>query len=168
MNESRRRALWRAIKLMLLVLLLAFVYVLLSATRVNTTASFSDASNDKQQSKLVSNINIGETVLRTYQGQRVWITRFSEQQRGRFTDLGAHVERLGGCKNEIEFCVLAASTDRAGINLSFINTEPPQLPSGVTWVGGFVDPTSGAVFDLWGRAYQFSEVKSLEVVLQQR
>lgn len=164
MNEYRRVALWRIIKMMLLMLLLAFVYILLSGSGVNAPHD-GQQSTDEQELAIFDNINNSETVFRLYKGQRVWITRVSEAQRDQFVNLNTHVAATGGCLISADFCVLAANTDRAGINLSFVKSEPPQLPSDIPWVGGFVNPASGAVFDLWGRAYRFSAVASLKVIV---
>ncbi len=156
MNELGKLTLWRIIKVMFLILFVAFVYVLLSGTRVN-------GLYDKQPKKKFGNINIGETVLRTHKGQRVWVTRISEQQRRQYSSVTTQVVTEGGCDPNANLCVLVANTNVAGINISFAKEAPPQLPNNVAWVSGFVNPTSGAVYDLWGRAYRFSEVASLNV-----
>ena len=158
MDEFGKATLWRIIKVMFLILLLAFIYVLLSGTRVSGIA--------EQQSRF-DNIDIGETVLQRLKGQRVWVTRISEQQRSGYATVSSDVVAEGGCAISTDICVLAASTDITGVNLSFSKDEPPQLPSDATWVSGFVNPTSGAVFDLWGRAYRFSGVASLRVVVSE-
>ena len=157
MNDAGKVTLWRIIKVMFLLLLFAFAYVLFSGTRVSSPS-------DQQPQGEFNNINVGETVLRTLQSRRVWLTHISDQQRLGYVEVTPHVISEGGCSSSSDFCALAARTKVAGINLSFTKDKPPQVPNGAAWVSGFVDPTSGAVYDLWGRAYQFSGAVSLKVI----
>ena len=48
---------------------------------------------------------------------------------------------------------LLAQSVYAGLDLSYTLKAPPQIPEEVPWEGGFVDPSSGSVFDLLGRSY---------------
>jgi len=59
------------------------------------------------------------------------------------------------------YCVLAATTNRDGVYLQYTLKEPPQLLVDTPWFGGFVDPDSGAIYDLIGRAYQQNKNKSV-------
>ena len=157
MSELRRLALWRIIKVMFLLLLLAFAYVFFVGVPLSHFF-------DRPVKHIFDNINIGETVLKTHQGQRVWITRFSDTQRRDYRAVSAEVVNSGGCDSNVDYCALAASTDSQGIYITFSQEEPPRLPSDIAWIGGFVNPTSSAIFDLWGRAYKFSSAASLEVI----
>lgn len=157
MSASRKAALSRIIKLMFSLLLLGFLYVLL--------ASFFDSNfSERQQKEEFDNIEFGQPVFRYFKNQGVWISRISQQQRNRYVELSDHVRPDGGCAIDTDICILIAGTDRVGINVIFTDEEPTQLPSNTPWLGGFVDPSSGAVFDLWGRAYQHSSANSLKVL----
>jgi len=58
-------------------------------------------------------------------------------------------------------CVVAAQTDRSGIEIRYTRERPPQLHHSVPWLGGFVNPTTGAVFDLLGRPYTQGEALTI-------
>ncbi len=108
---------------------------------------FMSLSNQAQHKdpQLFSDLISGQTSKRRINGVRVWVSRLDTQQH----------ESLGPnhpCKS-LEFCIIAAEGSGSGLDLVYTLEPPPQLTSAQPWVGGFVDPSSGDVFDLAGRAY---------------
>lgn len=156
---SRRDVLIRAVKGMFAILALAFLFVLLRSLSGPSVISDPAAAFD--------DVQIGQTALRRYQGQRVWATRLSKPQRQQAKELDAVVQDPNlGCPASVTICALSAKTARDGIELMFSQAAPPTLKSGLPWFGGFVDPSSGAVYDRLGRWYKDtgSSAKPLVVV----
>ena len=145
---DKRRVLWGLIRAMLLALLLAFLFVLFR--------SLSGPSNTSSSSQSVfDNVVVGQTALRRSGRQRLWATRLSEPQRAQAKKLGEWlVDASAGCAVEQTLCVVLAETQRSGIDLVYSAKAPKQLPQGAPWFGGFVDPSTGGVFDFMGRAYK--------------
>jgi len=67
-----------------------------------------------------------------------------------------------GCDVNQVYCVLSAATKIDGIHVQYTLQEPSQLPSDTPWFGGFVDPTSGELYDLFGRAYMVNKNKQIQ------
>lgn len=131
------------------LLVLGFIYVLFKG--------LSGAGNSEQStsSDNLADIPIGQTVSRRLEGETVWISRLSEHQKAGLEQIAPFlVDVDSGCASAGDFCILAATGTRDGIRISFSKATPPQLPAGIAWQGGFVDPASGAMFDLLGRAYR--------------
>ena len=130
---------------------LFFLYVLFAGMSVQ------NPSDEAAESGKFTQVLLGQTVLRRVNGHRVWVSRLSAQQQ---TVLNLNnpylVDQITSCV-DLEVCVLSASAARHGLDIVFSKKEPPQLPSKVVWNGGFVDPTSGAVFDLLGRPYRLDK-----------
>lgn len=160
-NLRRRALLSKAVYWMLVLLVLAFVFVLFRSLDTGLTALPSTEKSLKDDS-LFSDIVPGQTALRRVGSLRIWVTRFSDAQRLQAAQLSSLV-KTGGlhCKPESDLCVIAASTNRQGVELRYTRSAPVQLPSGLQWFGGFVDPSNGRLYDLWGRAYAFQNVQSL-------
>ncbi len=94
--------------------------------------------------QLFSDLISGQTSKRRLNGVRVWVSQLNTQQH----------ESLGPnhpCEN-LEFCIISAEGSASGLDLVYSLRPPPQLTSAHPWVGGFVDPSSGDLFDLAGRA----------------
>ncbi len=144
---NKRVVLSRAIRGMLIVLCLAFLFVLFrSLTGPSITAS---------TASVFDNVVIGQTALRRVDRQRVWVTRLSSAQRRQAAELNAMVlDANKGCDSTKALCLINAQSSRAGIELVYLKEAPDQLPSNLVWYGGFVDPVSGGVFDFMGRAYK--------------
>jgi hypothetical protein len=51
-----------------------------------------------------------------------------------------------------------------GVLFSHTERAPPQLPRSVKWYGGFVDPSTGSVFDQLGRAYLMNDQSQKSVM----
>ena len=162
-----RNGLRRLVMLMFAALALAFILVLLGGLGPNRWGSkeFGSAeysSGDSSSNDLVaafSDIAIGETNLRRYQSQRVWVSRLSDAQRQKLTNLKPFLlEPNSGCALQSSVCVLLAATPKQSFEISYSLAPPPQLPSDVPWHGGFVDPTTGVVYDLLGRVYHIADV----------
>lgn len=161
MAINRRLVLGKIIRAMLIILVLAFVLVLFRSLSGPSLTSTSNAAFD--------NVVIGQTALRRLGSERVWVTRLSKLHVRQAQDLDVVVvNSSGGCDPSRVLCVISANSSRSGIDIVYLNEVPAQLPTGVTWHGGFVDPASGGVFDFLGRAYKAvrpsNEVDSLNVI----
>jgi len=144
---NKRVVLSRAIRGMLIVLCLAFLFVLFR--------SLSGPSITASTANVFDNVVIGQTALRRVDRQRVWATRLSDSQRRQAIELNALVlDAEKGCDSSKALCLIHAQSSRPGIELVYLNEAPDQLPSNIAWYGGFVDPVSGGVFDFMGRAYK--------------
>jgi len=152
---NRRNILGQLIRTMLVLMLMAFIYVLLR--------SLGGPSKTSNTGSAFDDVVIGQTTLRRYQGKRVWATRISNAQREQAKLISRLViDSTAGCAIESTVCVLSAATQRSGIDVVFSDQRPAQLPSDAHWYGGFVNPSTGSVFDRLGRAYK--GVKSAIVV----
>lgn len=153
-----RKLLGRLVGAMSAMLAAAFLWVLFSGVFV---AGSSVAHNND-----FSNILPGQTVMRRVNRQRVWVTLISDTQRRKLAQFNeGAVVRGQGCDLTAAVCVISAATARAGIELRFVSEVPTSLAENLPWVGGFVNPNTGAVYDLIGRAYAFqAEARPLSVV----
>jgi len=144
---NRRAALTIAVKAMFVVIAAAFLYVLL-----RSLAGPSLISNPQ---RVFDDVQIGQTALRRFNGERVWATRLTQTQRQNAQELAKLVRNYdSGCLLASKLCVISAKTSLDGIEIMFTESEPPQLRGGTPWFGGYVDPVNGAVYDRLGRAYK--------------
>lgn len=133
---------------MLLVLVLGFLFVLFRSLSGPSITS-SNAQN------AFDNVVVGQTALRRSGKQRLWVTRLSDVQRAQVNELSDWlVDADAGCAVEQVLCIVHAESLRPGIDLVYSAKAPNQLPQKAPWFGGFVDPSSGGVFDFMGRAYK--------------
>lgn len=147
MVMTKRNLLWQAIKFMFVFVAFAFVFVLFR--------SVSGPSLNGSPSVVFDDVAVGQTTLRRNDFQRVWVTRLSDEQRQQAKQLNSLVkDSNSGCHAQVVVCVINASTSRSGIELVFSERHPAQLKGRVLWFGGYVDPTTGGVFDRLGRAYK--------------
>ncbi|MBT8115218.1 MAG: hypothetical protein KJP04_07545, partial [Arenicella sp.] len=103
-----------------------------------------------------SELGVGQTALRRVDGKRVWVTRLSQSQRDKLAAFdSAMVVQTGGCRLATQICAISTDTGRTGVELRFVMDAPVSLQSGLPWAGGFVNPDSGMIYDLVGRAYVF-------------
>ncbi|MEM7358020.1 MAG: hypothetical protein AAF431_02865 [Pseudomonadota bacterium] len=161
MLNQRRASLLRAVKIMFALLGLALFYVLIS--------SLGGEAGRKQQSSSVEfdDIAPGQTVGRRINGQAAWISRISGQQRQDLISLQPYLlDPTSGCPVSVPVCALSASGARDGIQISYSKKAPPQLPRDAAWYGGFVDPASGTIFDLLGRAYRLGRESDQQTMQQ--
>jgi len=143
---TRRDALTKLVKGMFTLLILAFLYVLFR--------SLSGPSILEESNTVFDDVQDGQTVLRRVNGTRVWATRLSASQRSEFAELSSFVyDPDSGCEVSTIICAVLAKTPRDGVEIVFTEPEPAQLVSGTPWFGGFVDPSTGVVYDRLGRAY---------------
>ena len=139
----------RLIKVMFGLLLIAFAYILIVGI------GGSNVSKSQNSDKQFASVAQGQSRLLRLRGERAWLTRLNDVQRDQLSLLDEELSNPdAGCKITVELCAVFSATSQSGINLSFSTTAPPQLPSTFGWFGGFVDPTTGATFDLLGRAYK--------------
>lgn len=145
---DKRRVLWGLIRAMLLALVLGFLFVLFR--------SLGGPSNTSSNAQSVfDNVVAGQTALRRQGKQRFWATRLSEPQRAQAKKLSEWlVDANTGCAIEQVLCIVHAESQRVGIDLVYALKAPNQLPQKAPWFGGFVDPSTGGVFDFMGRAYK--------------
>lgn len=119
----------------------AFLSVLVSGLRGPPEQGIALGSQDAQT---FANLPLGATELRRLNGQRVWVTRLSDQQQRFLGEAHACAART--------YCVILAATERPGVELVFVSERPLQLPTNVAWNGGFVNPSNGSVYDFGGRS----------------
>lgn len=155
MNRERLR---RVVGAMSAILVVAFIWVFFSGL-------FTGSSSVTDHRSL-NNIAPGHTVMSRINQQRAWVTVLSDAQRRQLEQFDdAAVVTTHGCQITEAICVILAATARAGIELRFVDDVPAALPEGLPWAGGFVNPDTGAVYDLIGRAYAFQgEVNPLRVL----
>ena len=142
----QRAQLVRLVKLMFLLLGLGLIFVLLS--------SISGPSNITNPANAFDDVQLGQTAARRVGSTKVWATRLSPLQRQQAKTLNAHIqEPESGCKTEQDVCAVLAATQRSGIDITFTIQAPSQLKPNTPWFGGYVDPSTGELFDRLGRAY---------------
>jgi hypothetical protein len=148
-DRSRREQLKFLVRGMFGLLLLAFVFV--SLRSLNGVES----DNSLHQALSIDQLPLGKTTLRRVDGMRLWITRLSDQQR-RDAALNKPflMDSQTACPPQLDVCALSATAAKYSVDIVFSLKAPPQLPDEANWLGGFIDPTTGAVFDLLGRAYR--------------
>lgn len=150
------------VKTLFILLGISFTYVLfvgmggqVTSKPVNHASQFSD-------------LTLGQTTPRRVADQLVWVTRLNAQQREQLIQSQEQlINPQSGCDSQLAFCVLSAATARHGVNITYSKMPPPQLPGNANWIGGFVDPSSGATFDLLGRAYRLgrdSDAQTMQIV----
>ena len=144
----RKRQLKIAVSLMFGVMVALFLYVLFAGLGAP------NLHEDAEPGKKFSHVLSGQTTLTYVNGQRVWVSRFSTQQQRQLNAINQHLISQSGPCSDLELCVLLARAANNGLDVVYSEKQPPQLPSNMVWHGGFVDPTSGAVFDLRGRPYR--------------
>lgn len=147
MSMTKRNLLWQAIKMMFVLVAAGFVFVLFRSLGGPATSSAPIGAFD--------DVVTSQTAFRRYANERVWVTRLSDIQRNQAKVLEPLLKDPdSGCNPQVIVCVLQASTARSGIDLAFSDSIPAQLNGNAIWYGGYVDPTTGAVFDRLGRAYK--------------
>lgn len=158
---NQRKVLARAVASLFLLLLMAFFFVVFKGV-APVVSDFFYTPNDAANQTLFKGITQGQTVLRRYQGKTVWVTAIDEKIISGASTLNSYLfNQNQGCDVKKPFCVLNAATKQDGIYVSFTTKEPKQLPSSVPWLGGFVDPTSGELYDVLGRAYRVNQQKTV-------
>ena len=142
----RKSLLVKLVRIMFLMLVLAFVFVLLSSLKgPSLTTSVNSPFDD---------VEIGETTLRRYQGKRVWVTRLSPQLVQALESIDSLVvDKAIGCDPQQTLCAVMANTKTDGIEIRYSANRPANVSRSTPWAGGFIDPTTGAIFDVLGRAY---------------
>ena len=141
-----RTLLIRLVRAMFGILILAFVLILFrSLAGANLTTSVNSPFDD---------VEIGETTLRRYQGKRVWVTRLSPQLVQALQSIDSLVvDKAIGCDPQQTLCAVMANTKTDAIEIRYSAKRPANVSRSTPWAGGFIDPTTGAIFDVLGRAY---------------
>lgn len=144
-----RRYLLNVVKVMFGLLGCAFFYILLVGIGGGQPASIGTGAG--RFSELVP----GQPKIFKIEGRAFWVSRLNKEQRALLGELEEElVSNHSGCSLKAEYCAISAATRTEGILLSYSKVPPPQVADPNTWYGGFVDPTSGACFDLLGRPYR--------------
>lgn len=99
-------------------------------------------------------LELGATTMLRESGQRLWVTRLNEQQRNQLAAMVQFVFTDGGCSAEQRFCRINSATAQQGIMIVYVDKKPDTLSAEATWLGSFINPTNGAVYDLLGRLYR--------------
>lgn len=145
MNENKRRRLLRNITFGGLLLIVgAFFGVIFQGL-------FWSPATDQETA--YATLTTGETRMQRNQQQRYWVTKLSVQQHEQLLQLTRVVHQNVGCDSDSEFCAISAKAQRSGVLIQFVLQKPTQLPIDTVWFGGFVDPSTGGVYDLLGRGY---------------
>ena len=161
-----RQNLVTIVKLMFLVLAIAFLIILFKGAFVGTRIISKASSTDLESQ--INNIKEGNTVILRLDQQRVWVTRFSQQQLNFNQNLSSSViSHKDGCFVSSSFCIVKTETKRQGVEIRYSLDRPAQVAENVEWNGGFVNPGNGAVYDLLGRAYVFQGDVPLLIVKSQ-
>ena len=160
-----RLLLIRLIKLMFAALLLAFLYVMfVGVSKAPMSSSSEPLAGD------YASVAPGTSQLVRVAGQPAWVTHVDPVLLTKLFALSDAVGE-GGCLPRLGYCVLNAGTQTQGVLASWTEAPPPQLPNDKPWIGGYVDPTNGHVFDQLGRPYLISnsadDVKGAMTLLEQ-
>lgn len=152
---SRRELLGRLVRLMLLLVAVSFFMVLMLSLDTSPNGQ-SDAQSGSSniRAELAQGMGLGETRMRRYRDQRVWVTRLDSNLRQKLFLLDKVIpDPSQGCGASQDLCVVAAATLQDGIEIVYSTIAPPQLAGHLPWYGGFVNPRTGNTYDLLGRAY---------------
>ena len=161
---NKRLLLSRLVSASFLALLLLFLWVFFNG--IGSSRFFSD--DQTSGLSLFKGLQPGESALRRYQREMVWVTYLDQSLRDRLIEASPYLVDAGsGCNISQRYCVVSAKTKLDSIYLQFTLQEPQKLTSGTPWFGGYVDPTNGEVYDLLGRAYQTKNTnKAVLTVIQ--
>jgi len=148
---NKRKVLSLSVAGLFAILFIVFAWVYINGLTSISQSSKTNLVNTNSVNnvpRLFKNVAQGQIVLRRYKNQAVWLLHLSKGQLYDVSQLNDYVIDQGaGCDLSSPFCVLSALTNRDGINLHYTNQEPPQLLNGIPWYGGYVDPTTGSIYD---------------------
>lgn len=118
-------------------------------------------------------IRPGTARLEAWNGEPVWALSRSEDQLNALAGLSDYVRTpppggpspVGNLQRSVKrrYGIYLARTARAGILVQYTRDRPKSLPPDVPWFGGFVDPATGAAFDVAGRPYRATPGRALRV-----
>ena len=162
---SKRHFLIFSVASLFTCLFLAFAWVFFNGLFIK---SATPVATDKL-TQITGRVPVGEVAMRRYKNQAIWVVHLSAAQLTVLKEIEPYVfnPKLGCDLNKL-YCLLQTQTARDGINVQFSEAEPPQLKTGTPWVGGFVDPNNGSVYDLVGRAYTQNKDKSVKAIKELR
>ncbi|MEO0369443.1 MAG: hypothetical protein AAF197_11785 [Pseudomonadota bacterium] len=148
----KRLVLENIIKLMVIAFVAGFLFILFIGASQHDMESELLRHHDGIQADF-KEIRAGDTEMRRVNNQPVWVTNLDAKLVSDLQVLPPFVETSGGCAPVEGYCVLDALTERSGILISFSETKPRQLPRDTEFLGGFVNPSNGLVYDRLGRIY---------------
>ena len=118
-------------------------------------------------------IHVGDMAPEGWDGKPVWVVSRSQLQLRELSALAGYVVKpddggnpaLGNPWRSLQpvFGVYLAQTSHPGVLIQYISDRPPGLAAGIPWFGGFIDPASGALFDVAGRRYRATAGAPLQV-----
>jgi ubiquinol-cytochrome c reductase iron-sulfur subunit len=115
----------------------------------------------------------GSARLESWDGRPVWVVNRSDEQLEALAAVSEYVTK--GATNDPSpvanplrslkrrYGIYLADTRRPGILVQYTLERPGSLGIGTPWFGGFVDPASGAAFDIAGRPYRTARGRPLAV-----
>ncbi len=121
----------------------------------------------------VGGMALGSARLAGWDGKPVWVVNRSRQQLRELDALTDYVVKADDAGNpaldnpgrslEPAFGIYLAHTARPGVIVQYTLSRPAGLGDEIPWFGGFVDPASGALFDVAGRRYRATTGGPLQV-----
>jgi len=160
-NENNFRQNLRRLTILFgLIICAAFLYVITKGllwTPSNTSLSL--------------NIPQGTTQLKRISNKRYWISHFSDYQLTLYKSKAENELDWSNCDPEItnqlhgnpnvpehntklyKYCAILAETNRTGVLIRYVQIRPIELGSDSLWLGGFINPNNGNIFNLLGRKY---------------
>lgn len=121
----------------------------------------------------LSGIAPGSARLEAWNGTPVWVVNRTGEQVRSLSELRNYVATprvtesfpVANPERSLRprYGIYLARTARPGILVQYTRSRPASLPAGAPWAGGFVDPATGAAFDVAGRRYRGTRGRPLEV-----
>jgi len=151
---NQRKWLLRLTALISIAFLVSFFYIFIRGL------IWSPNSIDNRLDLSAVQLSLGTSDIFQFSGKRVWLTRFSEKQHEQLRNMNEFVYQEGGCDlGEINtekesYCMLQVETQIQGVIIRYISERPHSLSKDTPWVGGFINPADGAIYDLSGRLYK--------------
>ena len=121
----------------------------------------------------LATIAAGSARLESWNGTPVWVVNRSDEQLGALGALSGYVAKAAPADAspvtnpqrslKRRYGIYLAETRRPGILVQYTRERPGSLGARTPWFGGFVDPSSGAAFDVAGRPYRATGARPLAI-----
>jgi len=111
-----------------------------------------------------ADLGSGEVKLMKLNGTKYWAIRLNPAQKSQLEAVDKWTYPVPYCDSSYSVCLVAVDTQRQGILIREAITKPKQLSREEAWVGGFINPANGAVYDLMGRGYRSNSVNALQSI----
>ncbi len=133
------------------LLIIAFVFVLFKG-------SFTSDRQVEYQDAFAE-LQLGQATMLRYHGDRVWAAKLTARYH---TDLKKVTDQtIPACLMSVTICIVEAAIPNSSVELVYVTLRPDQLKNSVPWFGGYVNPISGHVYDLYARPYISNSYTSL-------